>query len=311
MLDWLTLPLAVALDALLGDPRRMPHLTRGCAGVAQWAEWLLYGERHSRLRGAFFTVVVILSVYTAYVSIFWILLNIHPLLAFAWDILILFQCLAARDLQQHVLAVYHSLTKGDLPEARSALARIVGRDTATLEESGISRAALETTAESLCDGIVAPLFWAALFGTPAALIYRCANTLDSLVGHKDARYRNFGTASARLDDLMNYLPARLCALSLLLPARKPTLKRLREEASRHPSPNAGWSECALAMRLNLKLGGENHYGGRVLALPVFNPEGKTPEPEDIQRGLKQCTAAYARCLCALLILGAFYRKLLI
>jgi adenosylcobinamide-phosphate synthase len=172
---------------------------------------------------------------------------------------------------------------GDLEAARFQLSRIVGRDTAGLDASEVSRATLETVAESTTDGVLAPLFWAAVGGPAAALLYRTANTLDSMVGHRDARYERFGKCSALADDVLSFVPARLCALLSLLTRGPQHAVAVVREAGLHASPNAGWSEAAAAWALRVRLGGTNHYDGIPQRGPVFNPGGTAPQANDVKR----------------------------
>jgi adenosylcobinamide-phosphate synthase len=182
--------------------------------------------------------------------------------------------------------VYQPLVAGNLAEARNRLAWIVGRDTETLSEPEISRAAIESVAESLTDAIVAPLFWSVIAGGLGALIYRTANTLDSIVGHRTDVYEKFGKASARIDDLLNWVPARICAIFLCLFHSARRWRAICQEAASSASPNAGWSEAAMAYALGVRLGGDNHYDGLCVRGPVFNPSARAADPMDIARSLK-------------------------
>ncbi|WP_346302244.1 adenosylcobinamide-phosphate synthase CbiB [Halomonas sp. BM-2019] len=203
-----------------------------------------------------------------------LLARLHPGLGWLAEGWLLASCLAIRGLRDAALAVAAPLARGDLPGARAALAMIVGRDTEGLEEAEVTRAAVETVAENTVDGITAPLFFALLGGAPLALAYKAVNTLDSMVGYRSERYRDFGRASARLDDAANWLPARLTALTLWLGARclawrgrgvhlSGALAATRREAPRHPSPNSGWPEAMVANLLGVQLGGTNRYRGEI------------------------------------------------
>jgi adenosylcobinamide-phosphate synthase len=208
--------------------------------------------------------------------------------------------LAARDLWDHVRAVDDPLQAGDLPAARGAVAMIVGRDTAELSESEVARATVETVAESAADGVIAPLFYLAIGGAPLALAYKAVNTLDSMVGHQDQRYADFGWASARLDDLINWIPARLSAVLLILGAGLVTgqLERVRNgwrvfrrDGGNHPSPNSGRPEAAMAGILRVKLGGTNFYDGIAQDRPVLGQEERDAKPGDIMLAAKIMVAA--------------------
>jgi adenosylcobinamide-phosphate synthase len=191
------------------------------------------------------------------------------------SVLVIYTTIAARDLARHSMAVLRPLAAGDLIEARRRVAAIVGRDTDRLDEAGVVRAAVESVAESTVDGVTAPLMFAALAGPVGAMVYRAINTLDSLFGHQDERYGQFGWAAARIDDLANYLPARLTApllcLAALLLRLRPGLawRTLLRDGRNHASPNAGLTEAAMAGALGVHLGGVNHYDGQPLEKPTI------------------------------------------
>ncbi|TMV90020.1 cobalamin biosynthesis protein CobD [Thioclava sp. BHET1] len=207
---------------------------------------------------------------------------------------------AARAMHAHVAAVARPLRTGDLDGARRAVAMIVGRDPQRLDEAGVARAALESLAENASDGIVAPLFWGACFGLPGIAGYKAINTLDSMIGHRNARYEWFGKAAARIDDVANLIPARLTGLLFALCSRRPraALRCMLREASQHRSPNAGWPEAALAAALDLRLSGPRYYGTELAQEPYVNAQGKDPGADDIARGL----ALYLRAMFALALL---------
>ena len=210
--------------------------------------------------------------------------------------------LAQRSLYEHVAAVLRPLRAGDLPAARTAVGRIVGRDTQALDAAGVAAAALESLAESFNDGVAAPLFWFALAGLPGLFVYKVVNTADSLIGHREPRWAAFGWAAARTDDLMNLAPARLAGLAIAL-AGGGGFRTMWRDAGKHDSPNAGWPEAAMAGALKIRLGGPAAYDGVIAHRPTFG-DGASPAPEDLRRGL----SVYLRA-CALLWialgLGAF------
>lgn len=204
------------------------------------------------------------------------LARLHPGLALAAELWLLATTLAIKGLRDAALAVALPLARGDLTEARRALGQVVGRDTEALEEAEITRGAVETVAENSVDGITAPLFFALLGGVPLALAYKAVNTLDSMVGYRSARYADFGYASARLDDLANWLPARLTALAMCLGGlavggarRRGAMAAVVREAPRHPSPNSGWPEAMMARLLGVQLGGTNRYAGVASTVPPW------------------------------------------
>jgi len=179
----------------------------------------------------------------------------------------------------------------------------VGRDTANLDASETSRAAIESVAESANDAVIAPLFWSIVAGAPGALLYRTSNTLDSMVGHRTEAYEKFGKISARIDDLLNWLPARLTAMVFCLLNRSVSWNVVRREAAVHASPNAGWGEAAMAYALNVRLGGDNFYDGQRVAGPIFNPDGRTTTPADIAASLGWMWRVTMVCAILLLLLS--------
>lgn len=199
--------------------------------------------------------------------------------------------LAQRSLWDHVRAVAEPLVQGDMRAARKALSMVVGRDTTALDEAGIVAAGIETLAESFCDGVVAPAFWFAVLGLPGLLAFKCISTADSMIGHRDARHERFGKASARIDDVMNWVPARLSGVMLCL-AGGGGWRTMWCDARRHRSPNAGWPESAMAGALGMQLGGGAFYDGGWIARETMG-EGPRPGPDDLRRAM----AVYLRsCL---------------
>ena len=267
---------AVVLDLVVGDPAWLPHPVRGIGWLAlsleKWTRWIFGSTRWAGLLTA-------LSVYLIVGALAWGLITlarlVHPLAADLVAVLVIYSTLAARDLARHALAVYRPLTAGDLDEARRRVGAIVGRDTDRLDEAGVVRAAVESVAESTVDGVTAPLFFAVIFGPVGAIVYRAINTLDSMFGHLDERYRRFGWAAARIDDLANYLPARLtaplmCLAAFLLRQRGgAALRTLLRDGGNHASPNSGLAEAAMAGALGVQLGGANFYDGEILEKPTL------------------------------------------
>ncbi|QFU02373.1 cobalamin biosynthesis protein [Halomonas sp. THAF5a] len=262
---------ALLLDLLLGDPPWLPHPVVGMGKVIARLEraWNHGPAAARRRRGNFLVLIVVGGTWVLAWGLLAALAWLSPWLSLAAELGLLATTLAARGLAEAGRAVATPLARGELDPARRALARIVGRDTEALDEGGLARGAVETVAENTVDGITAPLFWALLGGAPLALAYKAANTLDSMVGYPSPRYLDFGRAAARFDDAVNWLPARLTALSLWLSAwaipgsrRAGALAATRREAPRHPSPNAGWPEAMVANLLGVRLGGLNHYAGR-------------------------------------------------
>jgi adenosylcobinamide-phosphate synthase len=228
----------------------------------------------------------------------------------AWSRIVLVGILAwplvgLRSLHDHVAAVSHPLRSGDLALARMAVAQIVGRDPAGLDEAGIARAAIESLSENTSDGVVAPVFWGALFGLPGIVGYKAVNTLDSMIGHRTSRHESFGWAAARIDDAANLIPARLTALLFALLAARPSIAMscMMRDAKRHRSVNAGWPEAAMAGALGVRLSGPRIYDGIVAEEPWLNGAARDPRAADIEQGLKLYRRAMILLAGLLLILA--------
>lgn len=216
--------------------------------------------------------------------------------ALAWPLI------ALRSMHDHVVAVAAPLSRGDLAAARAAVAMIVGRDPAALDTAGVARAAIESLAENSSDGIVAPVFWGVVAGLPGIAAYKAVNTLDSMIGHRNARFEAFGKVAARLDDVANLIPARLTGLLFALAAPGMTavaLQVMARDARAHRSPNAGWPEAAMAGALGVRLSGPRIYGERVSEEPWLNGSARDPEAEDVRRALRLYARAMALMALAL------------
>lgn len=272
----LHIALALALDHVLGDPRWLPHPVRLIGFVQSYLEKVCRRLLPSpRLAGIVTVVITLLG--TALLT--WGLLYgaglIHPLAYDAMAIILLYTSFAARDLARHAFAVYHALRKKDIGLARQRVAMIVGRDTNGLDEAGVSRAGVESVAESLVDGVTAPIFYAFIGGPVGAMLYKAINTGDSMFGYRNERYREFGWAAARLDDVANFLPARLTSLLIPLAAlilglnAGQSMHILRRDCRAHVSPNAGFPEAAVAGALDVQLGGNSSYFGEIVSKPTM------------------------------------------
>ncbi|WP_226629064.1 adenosylcobinamide-phosphate synthase CbiB [Alloyangia pacifica] len=216
--------------------------------------------------------------------------------------------IAMRSMHDHVAAVARPLAAGDLDAARRAVSMIVGRDPATLDAAGIARAATESLAENSSDGIIAPLFWGAVAGLPGIAAYKAVNTLDSMIGHRSPRFEAFGKCAARLDDAVNWIPARLTGLLFALASGRHLPKALRvmgRDAPKHRSPNAGWPEGAMAAALNVRLSGPRIYGDRIADEPWLNGSAPDPAPRDLARALRLYRRTMALCALALAALILF------
>lgn len=268
--------LAVALDLVLGDPRWLPHPVRGIGRMALWLEALSRRVLGStRLAGLIAAFSVYLIVGGATWGVIYLAALAHPLAGDVASIVVIYTTIAARDLARHSMAVFRCLAAADIIEARRCVGAIVGRDTVQLDEAGVTRAAIESVAESTVDGVTAPLLFAVIAGPVGAMVYRAVNTLDSIFGHQDDRYRQFGWAAARIDDLANYIPARctaplICVAAWLLRQRpRLALQTLRRDGRKHASPNSGLTEAAMAGALGVQLGGVNYYDGQPSDKPTI------------------------------------------
>ncbi|MCP4717534.1 MAG: cobalamin biosynthesis protein CobD [Deltaproteobacteria bacterium] len=284
---------AWGLDALIGDPERFPHPVRLIGALIGYAE--AGARRHFSNLGAAGIIVgagIPLSVFAVTWAIVGAAALVHPLAGSTVSMIMIYFCMSTRCLGREGMQVMHTLSESGLDDARSRLARIVGRDTRTLDRDQVVRATVETISENTVDGIISPLLFAFLGGAPLAMAYKAVNTLDSMVGYKNERYRDFGRFSARLDDAANYIPARLCiilvptAALLLFPAHayRALLTGLRD-SSKTPSPNAGFPEACFAGALGIELGGPCIYQGVTFDKARLGNPLRTNEPKDIARSV--------------------------
>jgi adenosylcobinamide-phosphate synthase len=284
--DLIALPLGFLLDQLLGDPPGWPHPVRWLGRLITLLEILLRRWLPERLGGA----VLLFLVTGPAGGVTWALLHMaalwHPAARLALATLLVYYGLAARSLARETEAVLQACAAGDWPEARRRLSRIVGRDTDELPPEEIYRACIETVAENTTDGVVAPLFYFALAGPVGMWTYKAINTLDSMVGYRNARYLRFGWASARADDVGNFVPARLTWLLLSVAAGIAGLHARRawcmgwRDRHKHPSPNSAWAEAAMAGALDVQLGGRGFYGGVLSEKPHL---GETGQPLALEK----------------------------
>ncbi|MDI6703656.1 MAG: adenosylcobinamide-phosphate synthase CbiB [bacterium] len=266
--------LAYGLDILVGDPKQMPHPVRGIGKLITLLERILkrYILNH-RIAGILLVIIIVTLVYLLTFSIVWLFSSIHNLFGTLISIILIFTTLSIKSLGQEALKVYNALRNSDLKTARSSLSMIVSRDVKNLDEEGIIRATIETIAENITDGVIAPLFYSLLGGAPLAYAYKAVNTLDSMVGYKNKDYIQFGWASAKLDDLANYIPARITGILLPLAAYllgkdgKRAFQTVLRDGKNHPSPNSGIPEAGVAGALGIRLGGLSYYQG----IPNYKP----------------------------------------
>ena len=300
--------LALMIDTALGWPARVharighPVTWIGALIVALEVRWNRGGALGGRGMGALCVLVVVAA--AALPALLVQMLLPETALGVLLGAVVAWPLLAARSLNDHVAAVAGPLAAGDLARARAAVAMIVGRDPARLDPEGVARAALESLSENASDGVVAPLFWGAVAGLPGIAAYKAINTLDSMIGHRNPRYEDFGKVAARLDDLANLIPARLTGLAIaLVSGRADALRVMWRDAGRHRSPNAGWPEAAMSGALGIRLSGPRAYGDRVADEPWLNAGAPDPQSGDLTRGLVLYRRAMVLCCAVLVVLA--------
>lgn len=285
----ISLTIAYFIDMAIGDPPNWPHPVRWMGAVISFLEKRWNFGRFKKGKGVLMLLILLLLVFSIALLVIVIGYKIHPLLGICLESIMISATIAQRSLKEASMEVYYPLKTGDLMEARKKLSFIVGRDTDSLDEGEIARGAIETVAENTSDGVTAPLFWALIGGAPMAMLYRATNTCDSMVGYKNERFKEFGWASAKWDDVMNWMPSRLTGILMLL-GSIPQISSLREawmilfrDAKKHPSPNSGWGEAAVAAILGIQLGGINYYDGVVSNRAKMGDSINPIEAEHIKR----------------------------
>lgn len=282
------LPLLTAwlLDRLFGDPLRLPHPVVGFGKAISFFEHRLNQGSHRRLKGALVSVFLVAGVY---LTTFFLLRQaafFSSGLLLSLQILLIFYSLAGTTLIREVRMVFKAIDSSS-EEGRKQVARIVGRDTSRLSAQEVRTAALETLAENLSDGVMAPLFWYLLLGVPGMLAYKMVNTLDSMIGYQNERYHRFGCFAARMDDVANYIPARLTAFLMVLVAGRPSLLLfVARYGKQHASPNSGYPEAALAGILDCRFGGPHDYFGEKVWKPYIGTNPRTLTTEDMQLAVR-------------------------
>ena len=286
MKEILILPLLLGwlLDFIFGDPSRLPHPIVWFGKMISWGEHRLNKGAHRMAKGAVMAVALILMVF----FVLWGFKRLVPsmILWLILDTIIIFYCLAGTTLIREVREVFLALDRS-LDEGRRQVARIVGRDTSQLSAQEVRTAALETLAENLSDGVIAPLFWFALLGTPGMLAYKMVNTLDSMIGYRTERYKDFGCWAAHIDDVANYIPARLTALLMVIASgRLSLLKFVWKNGRKHASPNSGYPEAALAGILNCRFGGPHYYFGELFDKPFIGENDRPLTTADMHTAVR-------------------------
>ncbi len=302
--------IAVALDLLLGDPRFLPHPVRGIGALFRRAEkagrWIF--PAHPRLAGLFALLCLITITAATATGILLVAAHFGETAHTAAGAVIIYYTIAFRDLAEHGMAVKRALTRDDLTGAGKEVAMIISRDPETMGREAIIRATVESMAENLVDAVTAPLFWAACFGPVAAAVYRTINTGDAMFGYKTEKYRDFGFFPARIDDLVNLIPARITGAvipfaAIFSPASPlRSLKILSRDRNKHQSPNGGHPEAAVAGALGIRLGGPGNYFGKIINKPSQGDDLRPPVAEDISRTIILMAVA-ATIVTALLAAG--------
>lgn len=289
--------LALVLDQLLGDPKWFPHPVRMIGWLQLQCEQLTRPRFSAKIAG-FLTMILSLSaVVIVVVSLLLLSIFIHPMVYHFISVFILYTCFATRDLARHGRWVHQALVADDLDLARTRVGWIVGRDTAELDSSGVARAGVESVAESLVDGVTAPLFYAFLGGPIGAMVYKAINTGDSMFGYKNDQYLDFGWAAAKLDDVVNFIPARCTAWLIPLAAlllrldMKGSFRILQRDCRNHASPNSGYPEAAVAGALGVQLGGTSIYFGKPMVKPTIGDPLHPVQPLHLLHSIRlmECT----------------------
>lgn len=302
----MSLVLALLFDALVGEPevlwRRIPHPVVLIGRAVDALDRRLNTGLHRRLKGA--VTIVALACLGAAVAYG---LAALPRVGLVFEVLLGAMLLAQRSLVDHVEAVAAGLDIG-LNQGRQAVAHIVGRDPDTLDEAGVARAAIESCAENFSDGVVAPAFWFAVAGLPGIVAYKIVNTADSMIGHRTDRHREFGWVTARLDDLVNLVPARLAGALICLASRsKGAFQVMLRDAGKHNSPNAGWPEAALGAALGVALAGPRTYGGKTTQSPYMNEGGRVEATaDDVRDAVRIIWRAWGWVVTLAILLALFH-----
>jgi len=298
------------LDLLVGDPQRLPHPVVWFGKIIAFGEHRLNRGSHCRLKGALMAVTLIIVVFALTFFLRHYISHLPSYILLLFDAIIVFYCLAGTTLIREVRAVFLALDRS-LEEGRAQVARIVGRDTSELSAQEVRTAALETLAENLSDGVIAPLFWFALLGTPGMLAYKMVNTLDSMIGYRTERYRDFGCWAAHIDDVANYIPARLTAFLMILPhaiinCQFSIFKFVLKYGRNHASPNSGYPEAALAGILDCRFGGPHYYFGQLFPKPYIGSNDRPLTTDDMRIAIRVNRVAEILMVIIISIIPCFF-----
>ena len=282
MINVLSLLIGWLLDLMLGDPSWLPHPVVGFGKMIAFGEHRMNKGRHRKLKGALMAIFLIAFVF----AVTWLICSFLTSFYLLLTSILIFFCLAGTTLIREVRQVFLALDRS-LEEGRTQVARIVGRDTSELSAQEVRTAALETLAENLSDGVIAPLFWLAVLGVPGMLAYKMVNTLDSMIGYRTERYRDFGCWAAHIDDVANYIPARLTALLMIITQKGlfSLCKFVWRYGKNHASPNSGYPEAALAGILNCRFGGPHYYFGELFDKPFIGENERELTTGDMKKAV--------------------------
>ncbi len=304
------LVIAFILDCIFGDPQSLPHPICLIGNLIKNGE--AFYRKHVKnefVAGMLLTVTVVTLSFLVPFLIIFIAGKINRYFALAINILFAYQILAAKSLKTESMKVYSPLKSGNLPEARKFLSWIVGRDTGALDEVGVTKATVETVAENTTDGVVAPMIFMALGGAPLGFMYKAINTLDSMIGYKNDKYMYFGRFAARLDDVANFIPARITATFMIIAAAfvgldfKNAFKIYVRDRRNHKSPNSAQTESVCAGALNVQLAGDAYYFGKLTKKPTIGDKNREIEPEDIIRANKLMYGTVVLILLVIVMIG--------
>lgn len=300
----LPLLLGYLFDLIFGDPERLPHPIVWFGKLISWGEHRLNRGQHRMVKGAVMSVAYILLVF----FVLWGLIRLVPN-AILWcflNTIIIFYCLAGTTLIREVRNVFLALDES-LEAGRKQVARIVGRDTSELTAQEVRTAALETLAENLSDGVIAPLFWLAVLGVPGMVAYKMVNTLDSMIGYRTERYKDFGCWAARIDDIANYIPARLTAVLMVIASGKLSLlKFVWRNGRKHASPNSGYPEAALAGALDCRFGGPHYYFGELFDKPFIGENERDLTTADMLKAVRINRIAEVMMIALVIVVVGFF-----
>lgn len=299
------------LDLILGDPHHFPHPVRLIGNMISAGEKVMRKlfkdtKKGERIGGTLLVIGVVGITFSVTYLVLRLAYTLHPLVGWVVSIILCYQALATKSLKDESMKVYEALKAHDLEGARYAVSMIVGRDTKCLDEVGVAKAAIETVAENTSDGIVGPLFYLLIGGVPLGFAYKAVNTLDSMIGYQNERYQYFGTFGAKLDDVVNYIPARLSAYMMILASKlcgynaKRAYAVYKRDRYNHKSPNSAHTEAVCAGALEIQLAGDAYYFGKLCKKPTIGDDVRKVETEDIKRTNK---LMYRTCILTLIVLS--------